>query len=84
MKTKFTKGEWLLNEKENGYLITGEAGFGVCCTMLHDEIDEHNAHIIKTAPKLYAMLDKIATQPRCAVSVAPDIKLLLAEARGEL
>lgn len=47
------------------------------------ELELESNPLIKTAPKLYAMLDKIATSPRCAISVAPEVKKLLAEARGE-
>jgi len=86
-ETKFTKGEWVI--KDNGsYFDIGPFKYGdvypsVCIGVQHK--DKANAHLIKTAPKLYAMLDGLISgeDSNLTVNEIMIISELLAEARGE-
>ena len=69
MDTKFTKGEWYIEDyssmldvgtKHNGSVCTVECGYQTS-EMLIDPNDEEmaNAHLIAAAPDMYKMLDEV-------------------------
>ena len=95
-KPKFTKGEWEIGEAydcigmlhEYPAIWCGDFGIAQICDM--DEA-KANAHLIKTAPKMYHLLkhvnNSIRRMPFCEsylYDICEDIEKLLAEARGEL
>lgn len=79
-ETKFTKKNLVIIEDEFFLRINAEDGEEVatCNFMPH-------AHLIKTAPKLYAMLDSLVNSKEHDVlfEMQTEIEGLLAEARGE-
>ena len=86
-ETKFTNGEWVI--KDNGhYFDIGPLKYGdvypsVCIGVQHK--DKANAHLIKTAPKLYEALDELISNEdsNLTVNEIMVINELLSEARGE-
>jgi len=89
-ETKFTKGEWAIRhtgphwnnpELANIEITYSESGECICDTVYRIE----DAHLIKTAPKLYAMLDGLISgeDSNLTVNEIMIISELLAEARGE-
>ena len=101
-ETKFTKGEWKIvksvafdcehgNVGETTMLSIGSRIFPICHHGIQGkcfDYDEQvaNAHLIKKAPKLYALLDKIQQGSQDYIEngkMYDDIEKLLAEARGE-
>ncbi len=85
---KFTKGEWRLNftgphwnnpELMNIEICFNDSGECICDTVY----EVADAHLIKTAPKMYAMLESIAEEWERNGSENNPILPLLAEARGE-
>ena len=98
-ETKFTKGEWLLNP--DGSIVDDTAASNEICFIDGgcDGItrqDLHNAHLIKTAPKLYAeieseieFLKELREDSHTEYQITlldekiADKQKLLAEARGE-
>jgi hypothetical protein len=87
--TKFTKGDWYINDcgvhwnnpdlkrLEVCYSEIGE----VICDTVYTEAD---ANLIAAAPEMYELLEFIANAPLAAPHKAFEIKKLLAKARGEL
>ena len=94
-ETKFTKGDWELQvydlpiTSSECYYILDDKGNSIADTFIKDD-----AHLIKTAPKLYNVLDKIVNMQVKnygnsmmthieLISLAQEAKATLAEARGE-
>lgn len=86
MKTKFTKGEW--NIQDDGYGMIGvilKKGLGILIGRKSKET-QANAHLIAAAPDMYEMLDKIHNSMAGNGEYGEfycDVKDLLAKARGE-
>lgn len=84
-ETKFTKGEWVI--RDNGsYFDIGPINNGytypsVCIGVSHE--DKANAHLIKTAPKLYEMLEYLRENVDMNDQQYDRVTSILAEARGE-
>ena len=106
-ETKFTGGEWFINkiystmlqidsDKGSVCVVDTDAFFNECEINPSNE-QLANAHLIKTAPKLYAMLETLLGNYQVAASIAEHegyetnyeqdkilSEFLLAETRGEL
>ena len=87
-KTKFTKGEWVVDKDDSFWHVT--CGDWCVVTSFDQGQDIANAHLIAVAPEMYEMLnvimedicaDRMADISRCMQ--AGDIRGLLRKARGE-
>ena len=90
-EAKFTKGEWEVSfcsgrasVWSGDESITNGKAYEYPCEDYRAE-KMANAHLIKTAPKLYAMLDSLVNgkEPDLLFEMQTEIEELLAEARGE-
>lgn len=68
-----------------------DTGYGICSTVMCDDTDKANAHLIAAAPEMYAMLEATKnllgkmTFANMEIQYAyADIEQLLAKARGEI
>ena len=85
-ETKFTKSCWILHP--DGAITDNSPAENEICFIdgsdnkLEDQ-DYSNAHLIKTAPKLYALLERYHLESRFVYGEDYDeVEELLAEARG--
>lgn len=77
---KFTKGTWKIAHIDDKYhVLKFETGFGICNTVMNEDADLQNAHLIAAAPEMYKFLDDLAN----GRGVDYPIEQLLAKARGE-
>ena len=97
MEAKFTEGEWVVDE--NGDVIIkgskGMVGFpateGTIASLNDGEYIEnnikHDAHLMATAPDMYAMINKINNMGLVDFEIfrrdTKEMRELLAKARGE-
>ena len=94
IETKWTEGPWSLNEDASGDIFISSADGHYVAEIGAPEDDSalSDAHLIKTAPKLYHSLHNLLTHLKeiSNKGTIPDRYLLesadviLAEARGEL
>jgi len=93
-EVKFTKGEWCIRLVDGKFAIMRhDTGYGICSTVMCDDTDKANAHIIAAAPSMYAMLECIddllgLLDEHTHSSIELDcqqheIRKILAKARGE-
>ena len=89
MEKLFTKGEWVIRKVDGKFAIMRhDTGYGICYTVMCDEYDKANAHLIASAPEMYAMLQRWVDSYECVDDnyqdgVNSDTIDLLAKARGE-
>lgn len=99
---KFTKGPWVKVKRryDSAFAVESDnTGFGVCTTVLNEDTDAANAHLIAAAPEMYAMLEKAMAEidwldefihsergvgKREEPEMVAEIKKLLAKARVEI
>lgn len=91
-ETKFTKGDWWVNHTGPHWNNPDIANYEICWSVDGECVVDHvyelsDAHLIASAPDLYAMLDTIQDYIRAGYdineSVALQIDELLSKARGE-
>ena len=85
-KTKFTEGEWEISWSEEMNNRTVARLTNKMCIVADAYVSDdpiHDAHLIKTAPKLYAMLVQLQIEGGLGVARHRQVDRLLAEARGE-
>lgn len=77
--------QWKYTVSKNGRHQISELGGGNVCMIWNCKNKESNAHLIKTSPKMYKMLEMLSGQLTDinAHHAAKEIDELLAEARGE-
>mgnify|MGYP001594071416 CR=1 FL=1 len=87
-EARFTKGRWVVSS-DSGYsghtVLRNDTGYGVCQTVLREEQDLINAHLIAAAPEMYEMLESIYESKALNGEdddVMNEIKAILAKARG--
>lgn len=97
-EAKFTKEKWEVvdgTKVGTGVLFVHAPSInGVICRLTHygnpeipiSEADKANAHLIASAPDMYAMLEKLSGQLTDinAHRAADEVESLLAKARGEV
>ena len=83
-EAKFTKGDWCIRLIDGKFAIMRhDTGYGICSTVMCDDTDKANAHLIAAAPSMYAMLQELLDGGSLHRMDAKSISDLLAKARGE-
>ena len=99
-EAKFTKGDWVgfkdgkwSSDYVNDYALDGDNNpswvqiicdeQAVAIVPNHGRTLDANAHLIAAAPEMYEMLDELSILDDCQM-LKPEIKKLLAKARGEI
>jgi len=85
---KFTNGEWLIHQSPSHVVIESEFGAHICNREIYKStvIEQMaNAHLIASAPEMYAMLKLISDLSLITddKGLSDEIDNLLAKARGE-
>lgn len=84
-EVKFTRGgEWVIRMVDGKFAIMRhDTGYGICSTVMRDDTDKANAHLIAAAPSMYAALESILMDWDLEPSDMDWVESLLAKARGE-
>lgn len=82
-EVEFTKGEWCIRLVDGKFAIMRhDTGYGICSTVMCDDTDKANSHLIAAAPEMYAMLEILSDCDENQMHRL-EINKLLAKARGE-
>ena len=83
--SKFTEGEWMLAEGRTYCAIRTEGTIIADMRTANGIYNKYDAHLLATAPRMYAMLKKLIDESRLVYGEDyDDVEELLAEAQGEL